>query len=45
MIVLTADEVTQLRALLIALTGDVLITLSYKKQISKCLAILSKHPV
>jgi hypothetical protein len=45
MIVLTTDEVTQLKALLVALAGDVLITLGYKKQISKCLAILSKHPI
>lgn len=34
MIVLTADEVTQLKALLVVLAGDMLITLGYKKQIS-----------
>lgn len=45
MIVLTADEVTQLRTLLIALAGDMLIRLGYKRQIGQCLAILSKHSI
>jgi hypothetical protein len=42
---LTDDEATQIRALLIALYGDTLISLGYRTQIAACLRILSKNPI
>jgi hypothetical protein len=44
-LLLTTDEVTQIKALLTALYGDMVITLGYRGQIEQCLRILSKHPI
>lgn len=42
---LTDSEVTEIKALLVALQQDILISITYKRKIASCLVILSKHPI